>query len=63
MENEVGRVYGMHGVGEKSEQGSGGKDQRKGPLRRLRCYMGGWDQNRSWGNWLEGCGVDAVGSG
>jgi hypothetical protein len=28
-ENEMGRAYGMHGRGEKSVQGFGGKSQRK----------------------------------
>jgi hypothetical protein len=30
---------------------------------KTKAYMGGWDQNGSWGEWLGECRLDPVGSG
>jgi hypothetical protein len=48
----VGRACGTHGRGAKSVQGFGGKARRKETTRKTKAYMGGWDQNESYGDWL-----------
>jgi hypothetical protein len=48
---------------EKSVQCFGEKPRRKETARKTKTYRGGWDQNGSWEDLLEGCGVDSVGSG
>jgi hypothetical protein len=45
--NEVGRACGMHGKGEKSVQGFGGKARRKETTGKNKAYVGRWDQNGS----------------
>jgi hypothetical protein len=50
-------------MGEESVQGFGGKARRKETIRKTNTYIGGRDQNVSWGDWLGECRVDPVGSG
>jgi hypothetical protein len=35
-------------------KGFGGKARRKETTWKTKALMGGWDQNGSWGDWLEG---------
>jgi hypothetical protein len=46
-ENEVVRACGMHGRGEKSVQGFGGKGQRVETTWKTGAWVGGWAQNES----------------
>jgi hypothetical protein len=61
--NEVGRACGTNGRGEENVQGFRGKAQRKKFICKTKAYIGGWDENGPWGDWLGGCGVDSPGSG
>jgi hypothetical protein len=36
---------------------------RKETRLKTEAWMGGWDQNGSWGDWLVACGVDSFGLG
>jgi hypothetical protein len=51
-ENEVGRVRGTHGRGEERVQGFCGKAPRKEIARKTTASVGGWDQNRPYGDLL-----------
>jgi hypothetical protein len=62
-EDKVGRACDMHGRVKKYVQGFGGKAQREETSQKTEVWMGGWDQNISWGDWLVECGVYLVGSG
>jgi hypothetical protein len=44
----------MHGRGEKIIQGFGGKARTKETTQKTKVYVGGWDQNGSYGDWLVG---------
>jgi hypothetical protein len=52
-----------HGRGEKSVQCFGGKARRKDTTGKTKAWVGRWDQNESWGDWLGGCGLDSTNSG
>jgi hypothetical protein len=49
--------------GDKSVQSLGLKARRKETTRKTKGKVGRWDQNVSWGDWLEGCGMDSTRSG
>jgi hypothetical protein len=59
-ENEVGGACGMHGRGQKSVQDFGGKARSKDRTRNSEAYIGGWDQNGPYGDWLGGGGVEWI---
>jgi hypothetical protein len=50
-EDEVGRACGTH-RDERKVHGFSGKAQRKETTRKTDVWVGGWDHDGSWGDWL-----------
>jgi hypothetical protein len=48
----VGGPCSTHGTGEKNVQGFGGKARGKETIMKTKTYMGEWDKNGCYGNWL-----------